>query len=915
MKTLNRFLCTLLVIITCITSIPLQGLVGAGIDYVDAFTASAALSDSGTCGANAKWKYDGSTKTLTIYGKGAMYDYDSYNSVEPTYCDRKKYPIKNVVIADGITRIGKDAFIYLDGYTDIETVKIAESVTSIGDSAFSGTKIKEVTLPKKLKRIEQGAFSGCSELKKVVVPDSVTVIERYAFDSCDALEELVIGNGVKQITDIFNCCEKLKKLTLGKNVKSIYVDFMNFGNSCAAISVHKDNKYYSSDKNGVLFNKKKTKLVIYPGNINLKSYTIPKTVTTIADFAFYDTDKLETVNTSNVKKIGDFAFTYSGVKEVVFGSKVETIGKYAFIECNDLKTIKVPASVIKIGEMAFGDKSEIAIDKNNKKYLSEDGVLFNKDKTTLIKYSKNNKADTYTIPATVTKISAYAFSDNDSLVNVNFPENLKTIGTEAFYDCDKIKTVTLSKNITTIGDYAFMDCNKLKKLVIAEGSTATIGTEAFSYSSQLSSISISGKIYKIGRGAFADTKYVSNMYSKNQQKAYYVGNVLCGVIGSPETVKIKEGTLGIADGAFCCVPVKTVTIPASLKYIGENVFEWTDALTKITVDKNNKHFIMENGVLFNKDKTRLIKFTSKSAKEYKVPDTVKYVDNYAFNSGAKLENIDLGSKVNKINITMFMGTKMYENMLKNSVIYYGKNAIEYIPLEEYNGLVIIKAGTKTISINEYTDSCVDAMYIPKSVTYIGNLPMDVYYEGSEEDWKKIKFGEFANYYMGSVNIHYNFKKDSKHTHKYYSSVILPEKCFTNVTIKYTCPCGHSYTSKGYVYDEHLCSELPVVEKAATLKSDGVKYDVCTSCKKKIKKITIAKVDIIKLSYTNTKYNGKVKTPDVIIIDSDGYSLIEDYHYTVKYSSGRKEVGTYYATVTFKGDYSGTKQLKFNIIAA
>ena len=93
----------------------------------------------------------------------------------------------------------------------------------------------------------------------------------------------------------------------------------------------------------------------------------------------------------------------------------------------------------------------------------------------------------------------------------------------------------------------------------------------------------------------------------------------------------------------------------------------------------------------------------------------------------------------------------------------------------------------------------------------------------------------------------------------------------------------------------------------------MKYEICAYCKKKFDKATIAKIKTVKLSYTNTKYNGKVKKPEVIVEDSDGFRLCEGYDYTVKYSSGRKEVGTYNVTVTFKGDYSGTKQLKFNIV--
>ena len=917
MKKIEKLLCISLVVLTCIASIPLQGLMGADINYTGLFAVNAqAVSDSGTCGKNAKWKYDRNTKTLTVYGKGSMYDYDPYNGIETPYFDKETYPIKNVVISDGITRVGNSAFDYLYEESDITSVKIADSVTSIGQGAFAGAKIKEIALPKKLKKIEKAAFSGCKKLKKVTVPDSVTVIEEWAFEYCSSLEELNLGNGVKKVHDVYGGCEKLAKVTFGKNVKSFKFELMNYGNNAAPISVHKDNQYFSADKNGVLFNKNKTKLIFYPGKIKLTSYTIPKTVTAIAAEAFYGTENLETVNTSNVKKIGDRAFSTSDIKEVVMGSKLETIGEGAFNYCENLKTVKIPAGVIKIGSEAFSEESEVIVSAKNKKYHSEDGALFNKDKTTLIRYSKNNTAETYTIPETVTKISVGAFSKNDYLVNVNFPENLKTIGAGAFYSCDGLESVSLSKNISSIGEDAFSYCKALKKVSIAEGSTAVIKSWAFSDCEELDDIYISSKIYKVGEGVFISSAAYNKLENSGYNGAYYVGNVLCSVIGEPEKIEIKEGITAIADGALSYQFVKTVTIPASLKYIGKNAFESMGDLTTIKLSKDNKHFIMENGALLTKDKTRLIKYATKSsAKEYKAPDTVRYIDNYAFISGTKLENIDFSSKVNDINITMFMYTPMYENFPKDEVVYYKKHAIDFISEFSYNGFVDIKSGTKSITINEYTDNSMEAIYIPKSVEYIAYLPEDVYYEGSKEDWAKIKFDSKMEHYIDYINVHYNFNKKAKHEHSYYGSYVYPEKCFSNITVKYVCPCGDTRTEKGMLYDDHIYTEKMSIEKYATLKHNGVIYNVCGYCGKKFNKTVIKKIDSVKLSYKNTKYNGKVKTPTVEVIDSDGYKLYEREDYTLKYSSGRKEVGTYYVTVTFKGYYSGTKQLKFNIVPA
>lgn len=901
----KRILSALLIVIMCLTSAPISGL----IEELGLFNiTSLAASTDGTCGKSANWKYDSKTKTLTVYGKGAMYDYDPYNGIEPPYYDREKYPIKNVVVKDGITRIGERAFSYLFEESDVASVKIAESVTSIGRTAFSGAKIKELTLPKKLKKIEAYAFDDCKNLKKVTVPDSVTFIGECAFWGCRSLTEVIIGDGLKELGDVFGSCDKLVKITIGKNVKTVKRDLINNGNEMACIFVDKDNKYLSSDKNGVLFNKDKTRLLMYPGKLKLKTYTIPKTVKAVAECAFYDAP-IEKVDASNVEKIGKNVFTNSDIKEVVLGNKLVSINDGAFEFCSKLSKVDLPASVTKLGSRVFMESAAVFVDAANKKYSSDDqGVLFNKAKTTLINYPAKNKSENYTIPDTVTKISSGAFYCNEYITEIKFPKSLSRIEDEAFFNCEKLKSVSLAKNIKYIGESAFSSAYALKKLVIEEGSTAQICENAFNFCENLSNISISSEISEIGRQAFHDTAYV-----EKQKEISYVGNVLYGVDGDVKILNIKKGTTGIAEEAMYGSSVNSVTIPASVKHIGNNAFMQTFSLHNIAISKDNKCFVVYNGVLFNKDKTRLIKyFASSTAKKYVAPKTVRHVDNYAFCTGCCLENIDISADAENINIYTFMETAMADNFPKGEVIYYKKHAIGYFNNDITPGAIVIKDGTKTVAVSEYCEFPYEAIYIPKSVKEIRSLPTEVYYEGSKEDWNKIKLTGMVSYFIDSSHIHYNFDKD-KHTHTYYVGTQSPEKCFSPMLVTYTCPCGKYYTREGEMYDWHLYSGKTKIEKYATLKNDGIKYEICASCGKSFDKTVISRIDSVKLSYTNSKYNGKVKKPIVMVLDNDGGILSEGKDYTVKYPSGRKEVGTYYVTVTFKGDYSGTKKLKFNIL--
>ena len=128
---------------------------------------------SGTCGENLTWTLDGDG-TLTISGTGKMYDYDysDYEAAAPWI--RDKYKIKSVVIEDGVTSIGSEAFFTTDGYPNITKVTIPSSVESIGGRAFANcTALTEVTIPNGVKSIGRSAFLNCNKLMSITLPDSV----------------------------------------------------------------------------------------------------------------------------------------------------------------------------------------------------------------------------------------------------------------------------------------------------------------------------------------------------------------------------------------------------------------------------------------------------------------------------------------------------------------------------------------------------------------------------------------------------------------------------------------------------------------------------------------------------------------------------------------------------------------------
>ena len=339
---------------------------------------------------------------------------------------------------DGTARIKK----YIDNGSktvDIPSTIDGYKVTEIGYSAFHGcTGLTSVTIPNSVTEIGEGAFSGCTGLTSVTIPNSVT--------------------NISLPTHTFWGCTGLKSITVDKN-----------------------NKNYTS-VDGVLFNKNKTKILIYPrakssssyvipssvtkigysafsGCTGLTSVTIPSSVTKIGYWAFEDCTGLESVTIPNsVTKIDEFVFIgCTSLKSVTIPSSVTEIGDSAFYGCTSLKSVTIPSSVTKIGIDAFGGCTglkSITVDKNNKNYTSVEGVLFNKNKTEILSYP-NAKGSSYVIPSSVTEIGGSAFGGCTSLKSVTIQSGVKKIVNNAFSDCTGLKNVTIPSSVTYIGDNAF----------------------------------------------------------------------------------------------------------------------------------------------------------------------------------------------------------------------------------------------------------------------------------------------------------------------------------------------------------------------------------------------------------------------------------------------------------------------------
>ena len=268
----------------------------------------------------------------------------------------------------------------------------------------------EVTVPEKIEEkdvtaISLYAFKDCNKITSIILPDSIITIGKEAFASCDELKSVKIGKAVESIgKDAFTDCKALEK-----------------------IEIAADNTAYSSDENGVLYNKDKTELLVYPKANPAVTFTLSDEVTVISDNAF-----------ENSKK----------VKTIILGDKVTTIGKCAFIGSESLETIVLGKNVRTIGEDAFEDCEKLtgfSVNAANTVLCSdENGVLYSKDMSQLIKYPMGSTNTSYTVNAATSKINFLAFARAKNLAEITMSKNVTEIEASAFDSCTSLIRVNFN---------------------------------------------------------------------------------------------------------------------------------------------------------------------------------------------------------------------------------------------------------------------------------------------------------------------------------------------------------------------------------------------------------------------------------------------------------------------------------------
>ncbi len=680
-KNIKKLFSVLMAMILVLSAAPLSGF--SGLDFSGIFAVNVQAADDNTCGENLTWSLsdDG---TLTVSGTGAMKNY-GYEYFVPWYTQRES--IVKIVVEDGVTSLSDFAFY---GCNKATSVSLPDTLTSIGIQAFRQcASLTSVDIPDGITTIQDGTFWYCEALTSVTLPDSLKVIGADAFYNCSNLTSTDISDGVTTIGEsAFAYCNSLKTITIPKSVSKIsnysYSRSFESCTSLESITVDPENEYFSSDEYGVLYNKDKTELYVYPSCCKAKDYVIPEGVesfgrafsgataltsihipstvtsiecagivgafsgcgnlkkvtfaeniqlTEISDYAFNGT-AISSINIpESVTSIGEYAFGQTAISSISIPDGVTSIGNSAFWLCRNLTSVKIsknskleligasafsslyaedvaefefyiPVGVTSIGKGAFigSGINKFNVDENNDYYSAENGVLFNKDKTTLIHYNQYNDSAVYTVPSTVTEIEVRAFSNSDNLLTVVLPEGIKKIGEGAFESCIYLSKINFPTSLETIGKAAFRTCWALKgedgTLVIPDGVTS-IGASAFG-STDITQIHIPSSVLAIGDGLLAywdQSDYTicsdsNTAYAKTYAETYGYTFKLCGGNHTSHTCtytsKVTKAATctqtGVETFTCECGNSYTETIPAK----GHSYGEWVETVKPTATTSGKK---------------------------------------------------------------------------------------------------------------------------------------------------------------------------------------------------------------------------------------------------------------------------------------------------------------------------------------
>jgi uncharacterized repeat protein (TIGR02543 family) len=633
---------------------------------------------SGTCGDNLRWEISGTSGnyTLTIDGSGAMYNYTtgiSTNREVPWY--NLRLSIKSLVIGDGVTTIGDNAF---SGCSKLSSVTIPNSVTSIGTSSFS----------------------NCGQLESVLIGDGVTTIGNNAFSSCGMLNSVILPNNVRSIgSSSFGYCYNLSSVSMGNSVDSIYPYAFHYCNNLSTVNIPASVTYIGSEAFG--------------NCTGLYTFTVAwKTPLSISPTVFSNVriDKIFLEFPEGT----DTLYAQTDVWKLFF---IEGISPYPGGEC--------------------GPKLRWLYNMRGFLNISGEGNMWNFNAGGNAPwYDYQTFIGTVRIGDSATTIGSYAFYNYSKVSTVMFGKKLDSIGSYAFSGCSSLLSANIPQSLKGIGNYAFLNCKALSSVTVHWNTPLNVPGGVFSGVTTNNIPLIvpqgTGKLYR--NAAVWKTFIIDSTSSTDSSNIDIINDcdniIASGMAGALWWELCSGGNLSITgNGAIpnslglAIAPwhdsIITVTISEGVSSVNPRLFGELHNLNSIEVAANNPFCSTIDGVLFSKNQFSLLRYPAgRAASSYIIPNSVDTIGEAAFSGCGNLRTVTIPGSVRIIDNYAFSLCRSLSSLtLPSSVIRVGNYAFNAC-----SGLASIALSNNLVYIGDHAFSgCsnMSSLTLPASITNIG----------------------------------------------------------------------------------------------------------------------------------------------------------------------------------------------------
>ena len=587
---------------------------------------------------------------------------------------------------------------------DVTSVKLPETIEKLGNVCFYGAKLTKINIPKNVSEISHTAWAGLDAVPECKVDGANTHFDSDAngvlytegkaelrsvpssIAAKTSSDTYTVDQSVTSIAlSAFSSNPGLKKVILPPNLEKVEEGWPSIAATSQleefAMTPSSTAKYEVKD--GVLFKKEPSKLVLYPHAKNVAEYTVPAGVKEMASYGIAGNGNMTSINLNEV-------------------TKVETS---AIVDIAKLKTIKLPKDIKKAGlrQGAFErcnalEAYEVA--EGNTDFSAVEGVLFSENKEILYFYPLAKPNTSYTIPSTVKEIAAKAFQgaakltslviptsvekiqeqafrQNYKLASVKFcePSKITNLSAYSFWQCPSLTEVTLPSSITEIGK-VFLQCENLETVnVPANAKLKTIKEDAFATNKKLKNFNFQGNcnLEAIEANAFANAESLESFkfpktVTKIERNAF-TGCTNMATATFAEDADIQK----IGEGAFADCGLTSISIPKKVQTIEREAFrsckvlnkidvtefttkidpeafKYCNNLTDINVSKKNEVYSSVDGYLLSKDKKELLIFPPGKAnsKFTLLPPSIEKIGKFAFYDCQALTNVTIPNKVTTI---------------------------------------------------------------------------------------------------------------------------------------------------------------------------------------------------------------------------------------------------------------------------